>query len=76
MQNSIELFKCGLGYKQIENTFKTLFSDSHQKKPSDSTVRLWVMRSGYAKLASAHKLEVRTPKGAPYLKSMGTDSKK
>jgi hypothetical protein len=44
------LFKCGLKYKQIENTFKTLFSDSLQKKPSDSTVRLWVMRSGYAKL--------------------------
>lgn len=44
------MFKCGLGYKQIENTFKTLFSDLHQKKPSDSTIRLWVMRSGYAKL--------------------------
>ena len=44
------MFKCGLGYKQIENTFKTLFSDLHQRKPSDSTVRLWVMRSGYAKL--------------------------
>ena len=47
------MFKCVLGYKQIENTFKTLFSDLHQKKPSDSTVRLWVMRSVYAKLNKA-----------------------
>jgi len=44
------LFKRGLGYKQIENTFETLFSNSHQKKPSDSTIRLWIMRLGYAKL--------------------------
>lgn len=44
------MFKCGLGYKQTENVFKTLFSDSDQKKPSDSTIRLWVMRFGYAKL--------------------------
>ena len=42
-----------MGYKQIENTFKTLFSDLHRKKPSDSTIRLWVMRSGYAKLNKA-----------------------
>lgn len=44
------MFKRGLGYKQIENTFETLFSNSHQKKPSDSTIRLWIMRLGYAKL--------------------------
>lgn len=44
------MFKRGLGYKQIENTFKVLFSSLRQKKPSDSTIRLWVMRSGYAKL--------------------------
>jgi hypothetical protein len=44
------LFKNGLGYKQIERVFKVLFSDSFQKKPSDSTIRLWLMRSGYAKL--------------------------
>ncbi len=39
-----------MGYKQIENTFKALFSNAHQKKPSDSTIRLWIMRLGYAKL--------------------------
>lgn len=44
------MFKRGLGYKQIENTFKVLFSSLYQRKPSDSTIRLWVMRSGYAKL--------------------------
>jgi len=44
------LFKNGLGYKQIERVFKVLFSESSQKKPSDSTIRLWLMRSGYAKL--------------------------
>jgi hypothetical protein len=44
------LFKSSLGYKQIESVFKTLFSGSCQKKPSDSTIRLWVMRAGYAKL--------------------------
>ena len=42
-----------MGYKQTENVFKTLFSDSGQKKPSDSNIRLWVMRSGYAKLNKA-----------------------
>lgn len=40
-----------MGYKQIEKVFKILFSNTCQKKPSDSTVRLWVMRSGYAKLS-------------------------
>lgn len=44
------MFKNSLGYKQIESVFKTLFSNLCQKKPSDSTIRLWVMRSGYAKL--------------------------
>ncbi len=44
------MFKNGLGYKQIEHVFKTLFSDSPQKKPADSTIRLWIMRLGYAKL--------------------------
>lgn len=44
------MFKSGLGYKQIESVFKVLFSDSSQKKPSDSTIRLWLMRFGYAKL--------------------------
>jgi hypothetical protein len=42
-----------LGYKQIENVFKTIFTDVDQKKPSDSTIRLWVMRSGFAKLDKA-----------------------
>ena len=50
IQKSIELFKSGLGYKQTENIFKTLFSDLNQKKPSDSTIRLWVMRSGICKI--------------------------
>jgi hypothetical protein len=44
------LFKGCLGYKQIEKVFKILLSDSDQKKPSDSTIRLWVMRYGFAKL--------------------------
>lgn len=42
-----------MGYKQTEKVFKTLFSDINQKKPSDSTIRLWVMRAGYAKLDKA-----------------------
>jgi hypothetical protein len=42
-----------LGYKQIEKVFKVLFSESCQKKPSDSTIRFWVMRFGYAKLNKA-----------------------
>ena len=53
IQTSIEFFKKGLGYKQIENVFKTIFSQTKQKTPSDSTIRLWVMRSGYAKLHSS-----------------------
>jgi hypothetical protein len=50
IQKSIELFNKCLAYKQIGSVFKVLFSNIPQKKPSDSTIRLWIMRSGYAKL--------------------------
>lgn len=44
------MFKKGLGYKPIENVFRTLFSSTDKKTPSDSAIRLYVMRAGYANL--------------------------
>ncbi len=48
---SLELFKKGLGYRQIENVFKALNPYVGQKKaPSDSVIRQWIMRTGHFKL--------------------------
>ncbi len=50
---AVELFKRGLGYRQIENVFKALSPYTKMKAPSDSSIRLWIMRTGYFKI---HKL--------------------
>ena len=47
---AIELFKKGLGYRQIENVFKVLYPYTMQKAPSDSSIRLWLMRTGHFKI--------------------------
>lgn len=47
---ALELFKKGLGYRQIENVFKIFYPYTMQKAPSDSSIRLWIMRIGHFKL--------------------------
>jgi hypothetical protein len=46
---AVGLFKKGLGYRQIENVFKVI-SPVTARSPSDSSIRLWIMRTGYFKL--------------------------
>lgn len=47
---SIELFRKGLGYKQIESVFEALEPYLTKKGPSDSVIRQWMMRMGFFKL--------------------------
>lgn len=47
---AVELFKKGLGYKQIERVFQTLAQYTGKKAPSDSVVRQWTLRVGLFKL--------------------------
>jgi hypothetical protein len=48
---AVELFKKGLGYRQIENVFKVLQPNlNHTKAPSDSVIRQWIMRTGFFKI--------------------------
>lgn len=45
-----ELFRKGLGYKQIESVFEALAPYLRKKGPSDSVIRQWMMRIGFFKL--------------------------
>ena len=47
---SVELFRKGLGYKQIESVFEALDPYLSKKGPSDSVIRQWMMRIGFFKL--------------------------
>ncbi len=48
---AVELFKKGLGYRQIENVFKVLQPNLYNTKgPSDSVIRQWIMRTGFFKI--------------------------
>lgn len=47
---SVELFRKGLGYKQIESVFEALEPYLSKKGPSDSVIRQWMMRIGFFKL--------------------------
>lgn len=47
---AIELFRKGLGYKQIESVFEALEPYLSKKGPSDSVIRQWMMRIGFFKL--------------------------
>lgn len=47
---SLELFRKGLGYKQIESVFEALEPYLSRKGPSDSVIRQWMMRLGFFKL--------------------------
>lgn len=49
---AVDLFRCGLGYNQISNVFKTLEPHTNIKSPHYSTVRQWTMRNSYFKLHS------------------------
>lgn len=47
---AVELFRKGLGYKQIESVFEALEPYLSKKGPSDSVIRQWMMRMGFFKL--------------------------
>jgi len=47
---SVELFRKGLGYKQIESVFEALEPYLSKKGPSDSVIRQWMMRIVFFKL--------------------------
>lgn len=47
---AVELFRKGLGYKQIESVYEALEPYLSKKGPSDSVIRQWMMRMGFFKL--------------------------